>query len=207
MQVKVFKKGSKIVAGVDEAGRGPLAGPVFAAAVILPQDFSHELLNDSKRVSEKNRYILAEYIRNRAVSWAIAMVDCKTIDRINILKATYRAMHLALSLLEPKPDYIIVDGNRFEQFGSIPYEVVVGGDGIYAQIAAASILAKTSRDQYMIKLSKSYPQYKWAKNKGYGTAEHRAAILQYGLSPYHRKSFCSFYFQRQIEFKPTKGEE
>jgi len=197
MTVKLYKYPG-LLAGVDEAGRGPLAGPVVAAAVILPQDFEHPLLNDSKQLSEKNRLILRDFITKNALAWSVAMVDNTYIDQHNILKATIRAMHMALSILDPQPQFIIVDGNYFIQWRQIPYKTVVHGDAKYAQIAAASILAKTFRDQYMKQLAKKFPQYHWDKNKGYGTAQHREAIMRYGLSPFHRKKFCTFYFQKTL---------
>ncbi len=193
--------GDKIVAGVDEAGRGPLAGPVFAAAVILPPGFDHPLLNDSKKLSEKKRLILRDYIEQHALAWAVASVDNHTIDTINILNATFEAMHAALDKLSTEPELILVDGNRFRPYADIDYKTVVGGDALYACISAASVLAKTHRDQYMIELHSQFPQYNWLKNKGYGTREHRQAIMEHGLSPYHRKSFCGFYFQARINFK------
>jgi ribonuclease HII len=199
MDVKLFTYDG-LVAGVDEAGRGPLAGPVFAAAVILPADFHHPWLNDSKKISEKKRLILRDFIIENALDWAIAMVDNQEIDRINILQAAIKAMHLALEKLKYQPDFIIVDGNKFKPFRNIPFKTVVHGDATYAQIAAASILAKVFRDEYMQNLAKEYPYYGWEKNKGYGTAQHRKAIEKYGLSPFHRKSFCQKFFQRKIEF-------
>ncbi len=200
MKVSFFDR-KKIIAGVDEAGRGPLAGPVFAAAVILPPGFDHPLLDDSKKLSEKKRLILKEFIEQNAIAWAVASVDNQEIDQINILNATIKAMHKALESLSVKPDLILVDGNRFKPFADIEYKTVVDGDAQYACIAAASVLAKTHRDEYMIKLHKQYPQYNWAKNKGYGTQEHRQAVMKYGLSPYHRRRFCGFYFQGRINFK------
>ncbi len=197
MQVEVFKY-QGLVAGVDEAGRGPLAGPVMAAAVILPPDFDHPLLNDSKKLSEKKRLILEDFIKQNAVGWAVAMVDNTEIDKINILNAAIKAMHLALSVLPRKPDFIIVDGNKFKPFGAVPYKTVVGGDGKFAQIAAASILAKNYRDRFMRKIAKKYPVYGWQTNMGYPTPQHKQAVLKYGLSPYHRKRFCSFYYQQNI---------
>lgn len=176
-------------AGCDEAGRGCLAGPVFAAAVILPPDFSHPLLNDSKQVSEKNREELRTVIEAAAISYAVAHVSPQEIDRINILKASFRAMHLALDALTVTPRLLLIDGNRFTNYRRIPHRCIVKGDAIYASIAAASILAKTARDCYMKELHQACPQYGWDENKGYGTAVHRAAIKRYGFSPHHRMSF------------------
>ncbi len=176
-------------AGCDEAGRGCYAGPVFAAAVILPKKFYHPLLNDSKLVSEKNRLELKPYIEANALAWAVAKVDCLEIDRINILNASIKAMHLAIEQLKISPALLLIDGNRFKPYASIPHHCIIKGDGKFASIAAASILAKTHRDQYMYDLDKTFPEYKWAKNKGYGTLDHRNAIAEYGLCDHHRKSF------------------
>lgn len=176
-------------AGCDEAGRGCLAGPVFAAAVILPADFQHPLLNDSKKLNEKTRYSLREVILNQAVAWAVGRVDAPEIDRINILNASFKAMHLALDGLNIKPGFILVDGNRFHSYPNIPHATIIKGDGIYASIAAASILAKTYRDDFMLEHDKIYPQYNWKKNKGYGTADHRKAISEHGYTELHRLSF------------------
>jgi ribonuclease HII len=176
-------------AGCDEAGRGCYAGPVFAAAVILPGNFYHPLLNDSKQVKEADRKTLRTVIEQQAVAWAVASVDNEEIDRINILKASYKAMHLALAQLKTEPGLLLIDGNRFIPYQKIPYQCIVKGDSIYASIAAASILAKTYRDDYMVQLHEEFPQYNWKQNKAYGTAEHRKAIEQYGLCKYHRKSF------------------
>lgn len=178
-----------IEAGCDEAGRGCLAGPVFAAAVILPKTFTHDLLNDSKKLKEKDRLTLRNMIEQEAVAWAVAMVDHVEIDRINILNASISAMHLALEQLSICPGFILVDGNRFKPFQSTPHQCIVKGDSKYFSIAAASILAKTYRDDYMLKLAVEYPQYDWMKNKGYPTIKHRMAVIAYGLSPYHRKTF------------------
>ncbi len=176
-------------AGCDEAGRGCLAGPVYAAAVILPDDFSHPLLNDSKQLSERRRMELRELIMRQAVAWAVARVDAGDIDRINILNASIEAMHRALDSLVVRPGGVIVDGNRFKPYGDVPCETFVKGDGRFANIAAASILAKTSRDRYMKEMHLKYPHYGWDVNKGYPTAAHRAAIACYGPSPLHRMSF------------------
>lgn len=176
-------------AGCDEAGRGCYAGPVFAAAVILPKDFHHPLLNDSKQLSEKNRDILRPVIEKEAIAYAVAGVDNEEIDRINILKASFKAMHLALDQLNTRPRLLLIDGNRFHPYKKIPHHCIIKGDGRYASIAAASILAKTGRDEYMQKLHKEFPQYDWCSNKGYGTAAHRQAIEKHGLSKYHRRSF------------------
>lgn len=176
-------------AGCDEAGRGCLAGPVYAAAVILPDDFSHPWLNDSKKLSEKRRMELRRVIMDCAVAWAIARVDADEIDRINILQASIEAMHRALDGLAVTPGAVIVDGNRFRQWRDVVCTTFVKGDGRFANIAAASILAKTERDLFMTALSTEFPQYGWAVNKGYPTADHRAAIATHGPSPYHRMTF------------------
>ena len=176
-------------AGCDEAGRGCLAGPVFAAAVILPDDFSHPLLNDSKQLSERRRYELREVIEREAISWAVASVDNEEIDRINILNASILAMHRALDGLNVRPGAIIVDGNRFKPYGDTPSATFVKGDGRFANIAAASILAKTYRDDFMVAAHAEYPVYDWNINKGYPTKAHRAAIAAHGASPLHRISF------------------
>lgn len=183
----ILEKG--LVAGCDEAGRGCLAGPVFAAAVILPADFSHPLLDDSKKMKEQDRNLLSEIIRKEAVSWAIGICDHNEIDRINILNASFLAMHKALDQLKKQPALLIIDGNRFKQYKKIPHECIVGGDGIYKSIAAASVLAKTGRDAFMKELHSKFPQYGWDKNKAYATAGHREALMQFGQSPFHRKSF------------------
>jgi len=187
--LKPFFQSKLIEAGCDEAGRGCLAGPVFAGAVILPRGFRHPGIKDSKQLSEKDRWKIREVILNHAITWAVAMVDHIEIDRINILKASFKAMHLALEKLHVRPGLILVDGNRFTPYGNIPHQTIVGGDARYASIAAASILAKTFRDEMMLSLHREFPQYGWDKNKGYGTAMHREAIAVYGLSPFHRKTF------------------
>jgi ribonuclease HII len=179
-----------IEAGCDEAGRGCYAGPVFAAAVILPKDFYHPLLNDSKQLSAEERNELKPYIKTHALAYAVAMVDNDEIDRINILRASFKAMHLALDKLRKKPSLLLIDGNRFTPYKNLRHECIIKGDGIYASIAAASILAKTHRDAYMKQLHKEFPHYNWKSNKGYGTMEHRNAIQAHGLCKYHRKSFA-----------------
>lgn len=178
-----------VEAGCDEAGRGCLAGSVFAAAVILPEDYVNDALNDSKKLSARRRYELRDEIKRDALAWAVGEVTPEEIDRINILNASILAMHRALDGLELRPEAIIVDGNRFKPYRFIPYTTIVKGDGKYLSIAAASILAKTYRDDYMDALSRKYPQYAWNVNKGYPTKAHREAIAQYGVTPYHRKSF------------------
>ncbi len=190
------KYSAVIEAGVDEAGRGPLAGPVYAAAVILPEDFVIEGLDDSKKISEKKRYELRKIIEDQALDYAVASVSNEEIDKINILNATYKAMHLAISKLKIKPQHLIIDGNRFKPYLDIPFDCIVKGDGKYASIAAASILAKTYRDDFMIKIAKEYPQYGWESNKGYGTKKHIEAIERYGITSYHRKSFLSKYIYK-----------
>lgn len=178
-----------IEAGCDEAGRGCYAGPVFAAAVILPKDFSHPLLNDSKQVNEQNRYQLRSIIEQEALAYAVASIDNEEIDAINILKASFKAMHLAIEQLHIVPEMLLIDGNRFVPYKKTPHECIVKGDGRFASIAAASILAKTYRDDYMKTIHEEYPMYDWINNKGYGTLNHRIAIEQNGICKYHRKSF------------------
>lgn len=180
---------NKVEAGCDEAGRGCLAGSVFAAAVILPPDYENELLNDSKQLSEKKRYLLRSMIEKDALDWAVGVVTAVEIDKINILNASILAMHRALDALSVRPEAIIVDGNRFKPYHDVPHTTIVKGDGKYLSIAAASILAKTYRDDYMKAIAEEFPQYDWQSNKGYPTKKHRAAIKEYGISPYHRKSF------------------
>jgi ribonuclease HII len=179
----------KIEAGCDEAGRGCLAGSVYAAAVILPEGYQNELLNDSKQLTERRRYQLREIIERDAVAWAVGIVTPEEIDKINILNASILAMHRALDQLKVRPEAVIVDGNRFKPYQKLPYTTIVKGDGKYLSIAAASILAKTYRDDYMNRLAEEYPQYDWISNKGYPTKKHRDAIRQYGITPYHRKSY------------------
>ena len=187
--LKVSHQAVRIEAGCDEAGRGCLAGPVSAAAVIVPQDFYHPLLNDSKQVDEETRNELRIFIENNAVAYSVAQVDHEEIDRINILKASFKAMHLALDKLKKRPKLLLIDGNRFTKYRRTKHECIIKGDGIYTSIAAASILAKTYRDDFMRNLHNDFPHYKWITNKGYGTREHRQAIALHGPSPYHRRSF------------------
>jgi len=179
----------KVEAGCDEAGRGCLAGSVYAAAVILPEDYQNDLLNDSKQLTEKKRYLLREIIERDAVAWAVGIVTPEEIDKINILNASILAMHRALDQLKVRPEVVIVDGNRFKPYRDLPHTTIVKGDGKYLSIAAASILAKTYRDDYMNQLAEKYPQYDWLSNKGYPTKKHREAIKAYGITPYHRKSY------------------
>ncbi len=178
-----------VEAGCDEAGRGCLAGPVFAAAVILPSDFSHKLLNDSKQLSEKSRNSLRKEIEENAISFSVAQVNHAEIDQINILNASFLAMHKALDQLTVKPEFLIIDGNRFKPYLQLKHECIIKGDAKYFSIAAASVLAKTYRDAYMENLHNEYPIYNWLKNKGYPTIQHRKTILQHGLCSYHRKTF------------------
>jgi ribonuclease HII len=195
-----FYKKEAIEAGCDEAGRGCLAGPVVAAAVILPSDFTHSLLNDSKKINEKNRYILRKEIEETAISYAIGIIDNKGIDEINILKASIMAMHKALDSLKTVPEHIIIDGNKFIKYKEIPHQTIVKGDAKYYSIAAASILAKTYRDDIMSELHQTYPQYNWKQNKGYPTKEHRQAIKEFGTTPYHRMSFRLLDEQLSLDF-------
>lgn len=187
--MKLFFSPNVIEAGCDEAGRGCLAGPVFAAAVILPHGFDNALINDSKQISEKLRYELRPIIEENAVAWSVAMVDNVEIDRINILNASIRAMHLAVDGLKVKPQHLLIDGNRFKPYPWISHTTIVKGDSLYLPIAAASILAKTYRDDYMSSLYEQYPYYQWDVNKGYPTKAHRAAIAEHGTTPYHRLTF------------------
>lgn len=187
--LKKYLNNDLIEAGCDEAGRGCLAGPVVAAAVILPKDFHHPLLNDSKQVSEKNREILRPIIEKEAIAFAVTAEPVEVIAELNILWASIKGMHDSLDKLSILPEYVLVDGNRFRPWRDIPYQTVVGGDGKYASIAAASILAKTYRDEYMCKIAIEYPEYLWDKNKGYPTKSHRAAIAKFGITKYHRVTF------------------
>ncbi|MBA3828846.1 MAG: ribonuclease HII [Taibaiella sp.] len=191
--LKRFYRKGLVEAGCDEAGRGCLAGPVFAAAVVLPPRFSHSALNDSKQVTEDDRNMLRPIIERKALAWAVAMIDHEEIDRINILKASFKAMHLAIDQLTMRPELLLIDGHLFSPYFGIVHQCVIKGDAIYASIAAASILAKTHRDEYMSRLHNDHPHYGWNENKGYGTPHHRTQIRKHGLSPYHRKTFgiCS----------------
>ncbi len=195
-----FLKEGVVEAGCDEAGRGCLAGAVFAASVVLPADFQCEELNDSKKLTEKQRYALRPLIEERAIAWAVGIVSPKEIDQINILNASFLAMHRAIDQLSVRPEHLIIDGNRFRKYGEIPHQCVVKGDGKYLSIAAASVLAKTYRDDYMNELSLRFPAYLWSKNKGYPTKEHRKAIELYGATEYHRMSFTLLDTQTKIEF-------
>ena len=214
--LKAYYKEGLIEAGCDEAGRGCLAGPVFAAAVILPSDFRNEMLNDSKQLTEKKRYQLRDVIEREALAWAVGIVDNNEIDKINILNASILAMHRALDQLTVRPEYIIVDGNRWKPYQEltandnvndndnepkvVPATTIVKGDGKYLSIAAASILAKTYRDDFMLRIHEEFPQYHWDKNKGYPAKVHREAIRQYGTTPYHRMSFNLLGNTQQLEF-------
>ncbi len=187
--LKKFYQYEVLEAGCDEAGRGCLAGPVFAAAVMLDKTKRISGLDDSKKLSEKRRLLLRDEIENKALAWAVAQIDVNELDKINILNASIKAMQTAAGKLSTTPQLLLIDGNRFKPYKDIPYRCVVGGDALYQSIAAASILAKTYRDAYMLRLDEQFPQYAWHKNKGYGTVEHRKAIVQFGTTEHHRKSF------------------
>jgi ribonuclease HII len=187
--LKSFYCKNLIEAGCDEAGRGCLAGPVTAAAVILPKDFKHPVLNDSKKLTARQREVLKHEIINSAVAWKVAFVDNNEIDKINILRASIKAMHIAIDALDTEPRFLLIDGNIFYPYKSIPHKTIIKGDGLYFSIAAASVLAKTFRDEYMERIHHEHPEYGWDRNKGYPTSYHRAAILKYGITPYHRESF------------------
>ncbi|MDO5384374.1 Ribonuclease HII [Alistipes sp. cv1] len=205
--LKTCSQHELVEAGCDEAGRGPLAGPVAAAAVILPPEWNHPLLNDSKQMSEKNRYLLRDVIEREAVAWAVEMVFPEEIDRINILNASFAAMSRAVERLSVKPQLLLIDGNRFRTTLDIPYRCIVKGDATYASIAAASVLAKTYRDDYMMRIAEEYPVYNWQKNKGYPTREHREAVMRYGLSPYHRMSFNHEFEQLRLFERPAENQK
>lgn len=205
--MKLYHTIGVVEAGCDEAGRGCLAGPVFAAAVILPPNFENSFINDSKQLSEKKRFELRNIIEDSAIDWAVANVTNEEIDKINILNASILAMHKAVDCLKKvRPEFLLIDGNRFKKYKSIPHLCVIHGDAIYQSIAAASILAKTYRDEFMDKINEEYPQYKWRENKGYPTKVHRQAIKEYGVTPYHRLSYKLLNTDTQlklpIEFKP-----
>lgn len=187
-------------AGCDEAGRGCLAGPVVAAAVILPKNFKHPILNDSKKLSAKQRTLLRDEILKSAIASKVAFVDNNEIDEMNILRASIKAMHIAIEGLDKVPQFLLIDGNRFYPYKDIGYKTIIKGDGLYFSIAAASVLAKTFRDEFMEKIHNEYPEYGWNKNKGYPTAFHRAAIMKFGITPYHRRSFTLFDSQMRFEF-------
>jgi ribonuclease HII len=189
-----------IEAGCDEAGRGSLAGPVVAAAVILPKKFRHPVLNDSKKLSSSQRELLKKEIIENAIAWQVAFIDNREIDELNILRATIKAMHKAIEGLSKIPQFLLIDGNRFFPYNGIGHKTIIKGDGLYLSIAAASVLAKTFRDEFMEKLHFEHPEYGWNKNKGYGTSFHRQAILTYGITPYHRRSFSLYDMQMSIEF-------
>lgn len=189
-----------IEAGCDEAGRGCLAGPVTAAAVILPKNYKHPVLNDSKKLTARQRNELKEEITGSAIAWNVAFVNNEEIDEINILRASIKAMHLAIAGLTKQPQFLLIDGNRFFPYGDIGYKTIIRGDSLYFPIAAASVLAKTFRDEYMENIHNEYPEYGWNRNKGYPTLFHREVLLKYGLTPYHRKSFSLFNTQLTIEF-------
>jgi ribonuclease HII len=189
-----------IEAGCDEAGRGCLAGPVFAAAVILPKKFRNKGINDSKQLNAEQRYKLRPFIERNAVAWAVGVVTHEEIDEINILNASFLAMHRALEKLHPTPEFLIIDGNRFNRYKEVPHKCIIEGDALYTTIAAASILAKTYRDDYMHELHERFPHYHWNTNKGYATREHRAAIKSFGDCEFHRKSFNLFDAQLELEF-------
>lgn len=198
--LKSFLYNNLTEAGCDEAGRGCLAGPVVAAAVILPKKFKHSVLNDSKKLTAKQRASLKDEIINSAIAWNVAFVDNKEIDEMNILRASIKAMHIAIENLEKEPQFLLIDGNRFYPYKNIKYKTIIKGDGIYFSIAAASVLAKTFRDEFMEKIHYEFPEYGWIKNKGYPTSAHREALLKYGITPYHRRSFNLFDTQLKIEF-------
>jgi len=198
--LKPYLYKNHIEAGCDEAGRGCLAGPVVAAAVILPRRFKHPVLNDSKKLTAKQRMKLRDEIISSAIDWKVAFIDSTEIDELNILRASIKAMHMAIEGLKKEPGFLIIDGNTFYPYKKIKYQTIVKGDGLYYSIAAASVLAKTLRDEYMEKIHNEYPVYNWAQNKGYPTLSHRMAIIKYGISPYHRKSFHLSDTQMSFEF-------
>jgi len=196
----LFLQEGRVEAGCDEAGRGCLAGPVFAAAVILPEGFENDLLNDSKKLTEKQRYALRPIIEERALAYAVGIVDNHEIDKINILNASFLAMHRAIAQLKIRPEHLLIDGNRFKSYPEIKHTCIIKGDGKFLSIAAASILAKTYRDDFMDKIHQEYPQYDWLKNKGYPTLHHRKKVRELGISPYHRLSFAGQGDQLSLDF-------
>lgn len=196
--LQAFYQDQLLEAGCDEAGRGCLAGPVYAAAVILPRDFEHPFLNDSKQLTEEQRYELRPVIESQAISFAVANLCNKKIDKINILWAALKSMHLAVKQLNPQPELLLIDGNRFRPYKKIPHRCIIQGDGLYASIAAASVLAKTYRDDFMKQLHHKYPRYNWAQNKGYATREHQVALDKYGPCRYHRTTFRLSYSEQEL---------
>lgn len=196
--LKAFFKEGVIEAGCDEAGRGCLSGPVFAAAVILPDGFFHPLLNDSKKMTEKNREALRCIIEKEALAYAVATCSAEEIDNINILNASFLAMHRAIDQLKIIPEFLLIDGNRFNPYPNIQHKCIIGGDAQYQSIAAASVLAKTHRDEYMQSLHNEHPEYNWKKNKGYPTADHRLAIKKHGLTPHHRRTFAAKFVEPSL---------
>ncbi len=198
MMLKAFFKEGVIEAGCDEAGRGCLAGPVFAAAVILPQGFFHPLLNDSKKMTEKNRETLRDIIKKEALAFAVATCSAEEIDNINILNASFLAMHRAIDQLKTRPEFLLIDGNRFNPYPNLQHKCIIGGDALYQSISAASVLAKTYRDKYMQSLHNEYPEYNWKKNKGYPTTDHRLAIKKHGLTPHHRHTFAAKFIEPSL---------
>ena len=198
--LKSFLYNNLIEAGCDEAGRGCLAGPVVAAAVILPKNYKHPILNDSKKLTAKQRNLLRDEILSSAIATKVAFIDNNEIDEMNILRASIKAMHVAIEGLEKVPQFLLIDGNRFFPYKGIDYKTIIKGDGLFLSIAAASVLAKTFRDEYMEQIHCEFPEYEWNRNKGYPTAFHRAAIMKYGITPFHRKSFTLFNSQLKFEF-------
>jgi len=196
----LYLQEGRLEAGCDEAGRGCLAGPVFAAAVILPEDFENELLNDSKKLTEKQRYLLRPMIEEQALAFAVGIVDHQEIDRINILNASFLAMHRAIDQLTIRPQHLLIDGNRFKSYPQIQHTCIIKGDGKYLSIAAASVLAKTYRDDFMDAIHQQFPEYNWLKNKGYPTLFHRTKVMEVGISPFHRKSFSNQGDQLLLDF-------
>lgn len=199
-KLQLFLQEGRLEAGCDEAGRGCLAGPVFAAAVILPANFENEMLNDSKKLTEKQRYALRPIIEQQALAFAVGIVDNFEIDRINILNASFLAMHRAIAQLSLVPEHLLIDGNRFTAYPGISHTCIIKGDGKYLPIAAASVLAKTYRDDYMVAIHQEFPQYNWLKNKGYPTLYHRNLVREIGITPYHRKSFANQADELRLDF-------